>query len=122
MNYKKCVIIGLTTMLCLTGCSSKKVTKQYKAEISTSDRAVLQDAVTDIDEIARLCELPKPDIQKIETRCNKGKQNAEKLENKDRKELMISSYDLLNKYVTNKGKDGAYQNFVKALQAKEQLN
>lgn len=122
MKCKKCIMLVLASMLCLTGCSSKAVKQPYKNEISTEDRAILQDAVTDIDEIARLCELPKPDIKAIESRCNKGKKNAEKLKNKDKKELMVQSYELLTKYVNNKGKDNAYQNFVKALQAKEQLN
>lgn len=110
------------TMMFSVGCADKGISQPEKHELSKSDTAILQDAVIDIDEVARLCESAKPDINAIEKRCQTGLANADKVKDKDKKKLMQDSYNHLLDYVKNKGQKDAYQNFVKALQSKEQLN
>ena len=122
MFKSKVAMLTLCSMIALTGCGNGNASKGPEKEISKSDRAILEDATTDIDDIARLCELPKPDIKAIENRCQEGKKKSDKLEDKEKERLMDESYDYLLKYVKNKSDKNAYQNLVKALQNKEQLN
>lgn len=122
MHKSKILALTLCSMVALSGCGKGDASKGPEKVISDGDRAILEDAVIDIDEVARLCELPKPDIASIEKRCQEGKEKSDKLEDKDKEKLMDESYDYLLKYVKDKGNKDAYQNFIKALQNKEQLN